>query len=169
MTGTRGPVSNPESVGHRKKPTLAVLADRKRKVPKAPDGLRETTMTDWATFWRSPLANTVEEVDVPVVRRLFRLRDQYEKAMEMAEAAMMVKGSVGQIRVNPLADHALKLEAMMLRLEAELGLTPLARMRLGVAIGEAQQTLDKLNERFSGAKALQVIGEDETGGDQSLS
>ena len=51
--------------------------------------------------------------------------------------ALVVKGSTGQIRANPLADLALKLEGSIGRLEGELGLTPAARQRMGIRLVQA--------------------------------
>ena len=58
----------------------------------------------------------------------------------------MSKGSTGQPKVNPLIELVLKLEDKMLKLENELGLTPLARQRLGIAFGEAAMNLTNLTE-----------------------
>jgi P27 family predicted phage terminase small subunit len=60
--------------------------------------------------------------------------DQHSRAMEVVGKALVVKGSTGQIRANPLADLALKLEGSIGRLEGELGLTPAARQRMGIRL-----------------------------------
>jgi phage terminase small subunit len=42
----------------------------------------------------------------------------------------------------------MKLESAILRLENELGLTPSARLRLGIVFADAHASLDGLNERL---------------------
>ena len=64
----------------------------------------------------------------------------------MGSKGLLSKGSTGQPKVNPLIELVLKLEDKMLKLENELGLTPLARQRLGIAFGEAAMNLTNLTE-----------------------
>jgi P27 family predicted phage terminase small subunit len=65
--------------------------------------------------------------------------DQHARSMDVASQTLLVKGSTGQVRVNPLADHALKLEGAIVRLENELGLTPAARVRLGIHLTQERK------------------------------
>jgi P27 family predicted phage terminase small subunit len=95
---------------------------------------REETKASWAAYWSSDLALLALDVDAPAVARLFAMYDQHARSMEAVSQALVVRGSTGQIRTNPLADHALRLESAIVRLENELGLTPAARARMGIAI-----------------------------------
>jgi phage terminase small subunit len=61
-------------------------------------------------------------------------------------AALLGTGSKGQAIINPLILLTLKLEEKILKLEQELGLTPLARQRLGIAYGEAQMGFKQLQQ-----------------------
>ena len=61
--------------------------------------------------------------------------------MEIVRQTLVVRGSKDQLRLNPVADLVTKLETIILRLETELGLTPMSRARLGIATGQAQLTL----------------------------
>jgi P27 family predicted phage terminase small subunit len=106
-------------------------------------------MTAWEAYWASDLAEVASEVDLPVIRRLFGMYQAYEQAAEVVTKATVVKSHRGEIRVNPLADYAFKLSAQILRLEEELGLTPLARQRLGIALAERYRSLDELNRALS--------------------
>jgi len=63
----------------------------------------------------------------------------------------MVAGSQGQPRLNPALDGLMKLEGAILRLENELGLTPSARLRLGITFADATNSLDALAQRFEPA------------------
>jgi len=60
----------------------------------------------------------------------------------------MVAGSQGQPRLNPALDGIMKLEGAILRLENELGLTPSARLRLGITFADASNSLDALAQKF---------------------
>jgi len=146
--GQRGPLpkASTKAQGHREH-SLVVLpgGGAVTKVPRPPQGLSPRLRRAWRTFWESPVAQVVTDVDMQVVRRLFRLYHQHERAMEALEAAMFVKGSVTTVRVNPALDVVVKLEGLVLRLENELGVTPMARARLGIAVGEAVMTAAELN------------------------
>ncbi len=136
--GRRGPLpKDPDALlGHRAK------APRPQPAP-APGALRPpparaewlpATRAAWRAFWASDMAAVAAAVDLPAIGRLFAMYDQHARAMEVVGRALVVRGSTGQIRANPLADLALKLEASIGRLEGELGLTPAARQRMGIRL-----------------------------------
>ena len=141
--GRRGPLpKDPEALlGHRAR------AQRQRaepapmpggfRVPAARAEWRPETRAAWRAFWRSEMAAVAAAVDLPAIHRLFAMYDQHARAMEVVGKALVVKGSTGQIRANPLADLALKLEGSIGRLEGELGLTPAARQRMGIRLVQA--------------------------------
>lgn len=151
--GKRGPVARARSVGHRNHPSDPVtvslsswrLANPGAATPKPTPGWLRRTNADWRSFWDDPVSGYVQQVDLPVVYRLFDMKDELARARRVTKQTLMVKGSMGQVRVNPLADHCLKLEAAILRLETELGMTPLGRARLGVNAGEALQQMARIN------------------------
>ena len=66
--------------------------------------------------------------------------------LKLGNNGLLSVGSQGQPKVNPLIDLTIKLESSILKLEQELGLTPLARQRLGIAFGEAQVGFKQLQE-----------------------
>ena len=133
--GSRGPVPKPADklLGHRKRTPRAVKAEAS-PVVEPMEGWLPATKEAWATYWSSDLAAITLGVDRPSIRRLFDMYDQYARAMDVVRAALVVRGSTGQLRTNPLADHALRLDGVILRLENELGLTPAARGRLGISV-----------------------------------
>lgn len=146
--GRRGPLPKlaERQQGHRQpRPKLELLPAETQQCPEAPAGLSAALVEAWKAYWRSDVARVANEVDLPLIRRLFGMYAQYEQAMEVVNKAIVVKGSTGQIRTNPLADYAFKLAGQILRLEEELGLTPLARQRLGIAVAERYRSLDELN------------------------
>lgn len=148
--GRRGPLPKPaeKAVGHRPPTPLLELVPARAAAPAAPQGLSDEILTWWEAYWASDVASVASEVDLPLIRRLFGMYAQYEQAVDVVRKAIVTKGSTGQIRVNPLADYAFKLAGQILRLEEELGLTPLSRQRLGIAVAERYRSLDDLNRSF---------------------
>jgi P27 family predicted phage terminase small subunit len=131
------------------RPPVLELVPARAAAPAAPDGLSDEIAGWWDAYWASDVASVASEVDLPLIRRLFGMYGQYEQAVEVVNKAIVTKGSTGQIRVNPLADYAFKLAGQILRLEEELGLTPLSRQRLGIAVAERYRSLDELNRSLA--------------------
>ena len=102
--------------------------------PRARPEWRPDTKAAWHAYWSSELAGMAVAVDLPAIARLFAMYDQHARSMELVAQALVVRGSTGQLRTNPLADHALRLESAIVRLENELGLTPAARQRMGIRV-----------------------------------
>lgn len=149
-------------LGHRRRvvasdPVVAAPVEVQRAPDPNPAWL-DSTKAAWAAYWRSDISRIVLDVDAPSISRLFALYDQHERAMDVVRKALVVKGSTGQIRTNPLADHALKLEGVILRLENELGLTPLARSRLGIAIARSP-TVDGMSRPPSPYQHLRAVND----------
>jgi len=99
----------------------------------------------WRRYWESPVAQVVTDIDMEVVSRLFEHYRQYDRAVAALGTAMFVTVSPNQVKANPALDAVLKLDTAILRLENELGKTPMARARLGIAVGEAVMTAAELN------------------------
>lgn len=78
------------------------------------------------------------------IRRFITYRDEWWRLMEAYRSGRFVEGSTGQIKVNPALDRAMAIEGLLVRLATEYGLTPYARMKLGIAVGQATKTLDDL-------------------------
>ena len=136
--GKRGPLpKDPERLlGHRGRTPPAVPAPALAAAPQPEPRAewRDETRASWKAYWASEMAVLALEVDRPAIGRLFAMYDLHARSMEAVSQALAVRGSTGQIRTNPLADHALRLESAIVRLENELGLTPAARTRMGIAI-----------------------------------
>lgn len=149
--GQRGPLPKPkeESQGRRPSAEIVLLQGNKIEAPKPDKTWLAQTRDAWCAYWESSVAQLVDEVDLPAVRRLFALRDQHERALRKVADSPLVSGSMGQPVLNPLAQYMGKLESTIAKLENELGLTPLARMRLGVATGEAAKSLAEMNAAFA--------------------
>lgn len=145
-----GPLPKPADRRQRRnKPkTLGVIPGGSvgRKAPTAPDGLLEATVEDWEHFWASELAQLVEpDTDLPALERLFGLYDEHRRAMREARKERVVEGSMGQMVLNPLLKYAESVAKEIRALEDRFGLTPKARLALGVAFGDAARSLSDLN------------------------
>lgn len=86
----------------------------------------------WSELWSSPLAGLIKPTDVPALRRLFEYRHQLLAAQANYDDEPMTVGSMGQPVLSPWAAEIHRLEAVVQKLEEKFGLTPLARLRLGV-------------------------------------
>ena len=58
-------------------------------------------------------------------------------------------GSTGQPRANPLYKQVQEFQAEARQLEDRFGLSPKARLSLGITFAEAASSLDALNERLA--------------------
>ena len=124
---------------------LVLLEQPDRVVPDPPAGLSAESLKRWDAFWRSELVITVREVDWPAIARLFRYYEQWEIFMGLAETDPMATGSMGQTVDNPAAGEAARLEGLIRSLESDLGLTPMARLKLGLTMAQGQLTAEHIN------------------------
>jgi len=136
--------------GHRDNSLSVIQGGKKFETPKPNSRWLTKTRKYWQEYWDSDLAQTAQKVDFPAFYRLFQFYDEVERAnrmvLKMGNKGLLSVGSQGQPKVNPLIDLTIKLESSILKLEQELGLTPLARQRLGIAFGEAQIGFKQLQE-----------------------
>jgi P27 family predicted phage terminase small subunit len=178
--GLRGPIPKDATrrQGHRTGPALTVLPGNPAPEPmktgqnpvktgpksaktgpnsremRAPKGLLAATKRIWSAYWQSPVSRAVDrEADRYRVERWITTVDEYERITAIFKQTRIVKGSTGQAVLNPLSQYLQQVLAEINKAETELGLTPLARMRLGIAYGEAQLTALEL------ARALDELGE----------
>jgi P27 family predicted phage terminase small subunit len=127
---------------------LVALRGGQLDPPAPPSGLLKSTREDWAAFWASPLGALVVAADVPALRRLFTLHDERARAYRgLRQAGRLVETDKGTT-LNPLAGFLRSCDAEIRLLEDRFGLSPMARLRLGIALGEAARSLESLNEEL---------------------
>jgi P27 family predicted phage terminase small subunit len=118
-------------------------------VPSSEKPLLKVTREAWVAFWSTePLAALVMPADRSALDRLFRMYDMRERMERMVARQPFMEGSTGQPVVNPAAKEVASLDGRILALEDRFGITPMARLKLGIAFGEASRSLDRLNEGF---------------------
>lgn len=149
------PVPKPKETRQRwaKRPEIGLVKvdpAEKPVVPKAPAGLLKKTRERWEAYWLSPVSKAVDPgADGGRLERWIRAVDEWHRTGETFRAARVVKGSMGQPVLNPLATYLANLETTIARAEQELGLTPMARAKLGIVIGQEALTADALNRSLS--------------------
>lgn len=134
-----GPPRNPDRARRNHVPTLEVQVadDDHVVVPAEPAGLTPEIQAQWVDLWSTPLARYFATSDLPALRRLFVLRSEAAEAHEEFERNPMILGSKEQEVINPIGAHALACDRAITELEDRFGLTPKARLALGVKFGEA--------------------------------
>lgn len=131
-----------------------------RLLPKPPAGLLKVSKDRWADFWGSPVADAVDRrSDMHRVTRWITAVDEYERCMPVLRKTRLVKGSMGQPVLNPLAGYLAQVEASLRAAEADLGLTPMARLKLGITFGQAKLTAAELNRQLEAGEAEKQEGD----------
>ena len=152
--GSRGPLPKEEGKrqNRRARTNLKLIEQHDPAaaiVPLPPDGLSDAQVESWTEFWQSELSQLVKATDLSSVRRLWNYYQQHADLTAIFQKGRMVAGSTGQPRLNPALDGLMKLETAILRLENELGLTPSARLRLGITFADATNSLQALTDKFA--------------------
>lgn len=104
----------------------------------------------WAELASSPLAAVLKSTDLPAMVRLFEHRHRLADAMERFAETPEVEGSMGQPVLSPWAAEIHRLESVIGKLEDRFGLTPLARLRLGVTFEEGVSLAQRNAQLLSG-------------------
>lgn len=146
-----GPIPKPAARRQRRNlrgPLQLVAPDVARTTPEPPAGLLAASVAAWRRLWASPVASAFLDSDLPALERLWQLYDERRRAFRVARTSRLVEGSQGQPRLNPLIAHVAALDGQILALEDRFGLTPRARLQLGITFGEAHRSLADLNASF---------------------
>lgn len=123
------------------------LASESAGVPACPSGMLKRTQLRWRAYWGSDVARAADPVsDLPALERLFTLYDERERASSAYRRRRMLTGSTGQPVVNPAAKLLKDFDAEIRQLEDRFGLSPKARLMLGVTLGQAARTARELAE-----------------------
>lgn len=113
--------------------------------PEPQKGLLKAVEQTWFEFWTSETSGLVKPADLPALHRLWSLYDERQRCLNSARKGRVVEGSTGQPVLNPLYKHMATLDSQIVALEDRFGLTPMARLKLGVTFGEAHRSLADLN------------------------
>ena len=107
-------------------------------VPKPEPSWCEPVVEGWNDFWSSQMAGPqiLKVTDRPALKRLFDMRNRLVGALSSFDDEPIVVGSTGQPTLSPWAQEVHRLEGVVSKLEDKFGLTPMARMKLGVTFEE---------------------------------
>lgn len=104
-------------------------------VPPAPTGILEVSEQIWTAFWQSESADFVDPgLDLYRLRRWIETVDERERLMETFRESPIVEGSTGQAVLNPVSKRLGVLEAQIKEAEEAFGMTPAARLKLGIGV-----------------------------------
>jgi len=118
--------------------------------PAPPAGLLKATQGQWTAFWSSPVAKLVDtDSDLPALGRLFELVDECARYRTSIRQTPFIEGSMGQQVRNPFVKDLQSAQAELRQLEDRFGLSPRARLSLGVVLGEAKRSLADLGAAFT--------------------
>jgi hypothetical protein len=150
MGRTRKPPD--KATGHRQHPVVALAGIRAEPAPPPPRGLLQSTRRRWDSFWSSEVSKAIDRrSDLGGIERWICAVDEHARASRVFRSARLVKGHAGQPRINPLAGYMAQLEATIARAEDAYGMHPMARLRLGIALGQAHQSLQEFNAALEAA------------------
>lgn len=114
-----------------------------------------STVEAWDRLWSSDVVTVVDLLsDLETVTRWASLLDERERAMRAFRKERLVAGSQGQAVLNPLWTVIRACDTELRALEDRLGLSPRARLQLGITYAEAGKSLDELN------RLMEVDGDD---------
>ncbi len=116
--------------------------------PSAPEGLGEHALGAWSGFWASKVSGAVDLLaDGEALRHWILCVDEREKLRAATVRAPLAKGSHEQLMLNPLCRRLRDLSREIARAEEHFGMTPLARMRLGVTYLQEQAAKENLQAK----------------------
>ncbi len=119
-------------------------------IPPAPPDLLKASVDRWEAYWRSAVSSAVDlNADRGLLERWIRSVDEWYRAYRDFRKARTTEGSTGQLVLSPLAKWIKQLETEIGKCEQQMGLTPMSRVKLGIAAGQARLTADMLNKSLS--------------------
>jgi hypothetical protein len=125
--------------------TFEVVPQPQRIVPAAPETVGEYARGVWDAFFASWVASAVNyDAHGERLRHWIRCVDERERLWPLLVSAPLVKGSHGQLMVNPLMRRVRELTRDIERAEEAYGMTPLATWRMQLTATEAKRSANDL-------------------------
>jgi hypothetical protein len=147
----RGPAPDPSaersSLSRVKQPDLDLVGPL--EIPELPEDLEllPATREWWDAYWISDVAKAVQaDTDARGVIRLAWLydeRDRVASTLRKLDSPTAV-GSQGQMIIHPLTKYLGQLDGEIRQLEDRFGLSPRARIALGIELTKARRSLADL-------------------------
>jgi P27 family predicted phage terminase small subunit len=115
-----------------------------------PEGVSEQALTYWDAYWSDAVTSVQTPADRVILVRWVTELDRYLKLLAIADAEPIVSGSMGQPVENPAYATAHRSLAAVQYCEKQLGIGPLHRSALGIAVIAEKRSLDELNQAYGG-------------------
>jgi P27 family predicted phage terminase small subunit len=131
--------------------------------PTPPSGLLAAGKNAWADFWQSDVSAAVDiNADRVDLENWARAVDQRERFRKIVDKAPLIKGSHGQLMLNPLHRKIRELTDEIGKASDRFGMNPMARWRLQFTVSEAGKSANDLLKLLSESADLpDVIDLDE--------
>lgn len=115
-----------------------------------PEGLSVEATALWEAYWDDTVSSVQTPVDRGVLTRWITEYDRYLRTVAEADKQPLVFGSTGQQVENPLYKIAYRALDAAERCERQMGVGPLYRSNLGIAVITEQKSLQQMNSRYGG-------------------
>lgn len=153
--GTSGPVAT-QGGSQRQQPGKTLAVQQNAGLSARPEPSRRwlsATRDSFETYLDSEVNGVLGDLDLPALARLFDYYDLWERAWsklmnkvaEEGDSALVELGASDQAVPAVELQIMTKLEGQITKLEERFGVSPLVRARLGIEIGTARLTADKVN------------------------
>lgn len=139
-------LQNPRG-GRAERRTLRVVEPAERKLPRVPSDLGERGRVIWRAYWRDPVSLAATGVDIYDIHRYCQLIEQREGLEAQIAARPLVENGYGE-GPNPLTRIVKELTREIEKTRDMLGILPLSRMRLGIAVVQAESGKHDLREKL---------------------
>jgi P27 family predicted phage terminase small subunit len=117
-------------------------------VPRRPVGLADRGRREWVNIWSAGAAWLQPDRDYHWIEQIVRAYDEIaDYRRQIRKDGAVQKGSQGQPVSHPLIAEVRKLEERIDKNLGELGLSPTAAARLGLAAAKTASKLDELAEK----------------------
>ena len=147
MPRTKKPVGQTVDSRNGRRAALQVVAGARFD---APEGLTEQAQQVWAAYWDDAVATVATVVDRGLLIRWITEYDRYMRTIAEADREPLVRGSTGQPAENPLYKIAYRALDAAERCERQMGIGPLHRSNLGIAVITERKSLADMNARYGG-------------------
>ena len=143
---------------------LTVLArDAAFVAPAPPEDLGAVGAVAWEAFWQSEVSAAVDiNADRVDLENWARAVEQRERFRKLVDRTPLVKGSHGQLMLNPLNRRIRELSEEIQKVSDRFGMNPMARWRLQFTVSEAGKSANDLLDMLSrGVDMPDIIDLDE--------
>jgi P27 family predicted phage terminase small subunit len=149
MPRTKKPAGTAVDSRNGRRADLAVVAGTRFDPP---ESVSDVALPYWETYWDDRVAQVHTPVDKVILVRWITELDRYFKLLAVADQQPIVTGSQGQPVENPAYGTAHRSLAAVQYCEKQLGIGPLHRSALGIAVIAEKRSLDELNDGYGGGQ-----------------